>query len=383
MPKPTFTLLRRCLRATPLICTALAGALCAFSLPAAATSPSDTAKKRAAQTKPKPKTTAGAPNKPAVPAAGTPMGGTEAVRQFADEVAERRGLDAQWVRKKVAQARRVERVRELIMPPAAGTAKDWAAYRARFIEPQRIQAGLVFWRTHQKWLDKAQARWGVPPAIVVSIVGVETFYGRFMGSFRVMDALATLSFDFPSGRRDRSAFFRSELEEFLVLCQREGVDPLTLKGSYAGAMGLPQFMPSSLNRWAIDFDGDGHVNLHSNGADVVGSVAHYLASFGWQRDMPTHFAVAPPVDSSERALLLVPDIVPTFSAAQMAQRGAVLDDAGRAHAGPLALVELQNGDLAPSYVAGTENFYVVTRYNWSSYYALAVIELAQALQKAR
>jgi membrane-bound lytic murein transglycosylase B len=383
MPIPTPSLLRRCLPAQSFICMALAGVLWALSLPALATSPSDTAKKRAAQTKPKPKTTAGAPNKPSVPAAATPMGSTDAVRQFADEVAERRGLDAQWVRKNVAQARRVQRVRELIMPPAAGTAKDWAAYRARFIEPQRIQAGLVFWRTHQKWLDEAQTRWGVPPAIVVSIVGVETFYGRYMGSFRVIDALATLSFDFPTGRRDRSAFFRSELEEFLVLCQREGVDPLTLKGSYAGAMGLPQFMPSSLNRWAIDFDGDGHVNLHSNGADVVGSVAHYLASFGWQRDMPTHFAAAPPVDSSERALLLVPDILPTFSAAQMTQRGAVLDDAGRAHTGPLALVELQNGDLAPSYVAGTENFYVVTRYNWSSYYALAVIELAQALQKAR
>ena len=308
------------------------------------------------------------------------MGSTEVIRQFADEVAERRGLNAAWVRHTVAQARRQERVRQLIMPPAAGTAKDWAAYRARFIEPQRIQSGLAFWRAHEKWLTEAEARWGVPPAIVVGIVGVETFYGRFMGSFRVLDALATLAFDFPPGRRDRSAFFRSELEEFLVMSQREKLDPLTLKGSYAGAMGLPQFMPSSLNRWAIDFDGDGHVDLDRSGADVVGSVAHYLASFGWQRGMPTHYAVAPPVDSSDRAALLLPDIVPTFSAAQMAQRGAVLDDAGRAHTGPLALVELQNGGLAPSYVAGTENFYVVTRYNWSSYYALAVIELAQALQ---
>ena len=318
----------------------------------------------------------------AASAAGPLYGSSDAVRQFAAEVAERRGLDKQWVQTQVAQARRVDRVRELIMPPAAGTAKDWATYRARFVEPQRIQAGLTFWRANQQWLDEAEARWGVPASIVVGIVGVETFYGRFMGGFRVIDALATLAFDFPPNRRDRSTFFRSELEELLVLSQREKIDPLTLKGSYAGAIGLPQFMPSSLNRWALDFDGDGHVNLHNNGADVVGSVAHYLASFGWQRGMPTHYAVAPPVDSRDRAALLGPDILPSFSASQMAEKGAVLDDAGRAHSGPLALVELQNGDLAPSYVAGTENFYVVTRYNWSSYYALAVIDLAQALQQA-
>ncbi len=302
---------------------------------------------------------------------------------FADAVAAAHGLDATLLRRQLGQAQRLDSVRRLIMPPPAGVAKNWAAYRARFIEPQRVQAGLAFWRSHERWLQLAEERWGVPPEIVVAIVGVETFYGRVMGNFRVIDALATLAFDFPTGRRDRSAFFRSELEELFVLVQREGSDPLAVKGSYAGAMGLPQFMPSSVNRYAVDFDGDGHIDLHANGADVVGSIAHYLAAFGWQRDMPTVYGVAVPVDTADRAALLAPDILPSFSASQFAERGAQLDAAGQAHEGPLALVELQNGALAPSYVAGTQNFYTVTRYNWSSYYAMAVIDLAAALKRGR
>ena len=320
------------------------------------------------------------PARPTKAHIGPAYGHQPAVQAFAAQAAAHHGLDASWVERHLAQARRQEAVRKLIMPPPAGTAKNWAAYRARFIEPQRIAAGLAFWRTHQSWLQQAQARWGVPPGIVAAIVGVETFYGRVMGSFRVIDALATLSFDFPPGRKDRSEFFRAELAAFFVMCQREGNDPLAIQGSFAGAMGLPQFMPSSVNRFALDFDGDGHIDLQRNAADVVGSVAHFLAQAGWQRDLPTHHEVRVPVDTSARATLLAPDIVPSFSAAQLAEHGAVLDEAGRAHAGPLALIELQNGSLAPSYVAGTRNFYVVTRYNWSSYYAMAVIELAQALQ---
>ena len=306
-----------------------------------------------------------------------------AAMAFAADLAESRGLDRGWIEAQLAQAVRLDAVRKLVMPPPAGTAKNWAAYRARFIEPQRVAAGVAFWRDHEAWLHEAQDRWGVPAEIVVGVIGVETFYGRVMGGFRIIDALATLAFDFPPGRKDRSAFFRSELEEFFVLCAREGTDPLATKGSYAGAMGLPQFLPSSVSRYAVDMDGDGHIDLHRNAADAIGSVAHYFASFGWQRDLPTHFEVAVPVDSADRAVLLGPDIVPTFSAAQFAERGAVLSEAGRSHEGPLALVELQNGDAAPSYVAGTQNFFVVTRYNWSSYYAMAVIELAAAVAAVR
>lgn len=323
------------------------------------------------------------PAKPAATPTGVPYGAHPAAQAFADEVAQRRGLPAAWLQAQLAQARRVEAVRRLIMPPPTGTAKNWAAYRARFIEPQRIGAGTVFWHDHERWLRAAEERWGVPPEIVVGIVGVETMYGRVTGSFRVLDALATLSFDFPPGRKDRSAFFRSELEEFFVLCAREGADPQKLTGSYAGAMGLPQFMPGSINRFAVDFDGDGHIDLLRSPADVVGSVAHYLAAWGWQRGGATHHEVAVPPDTADRAALLAPDILPSFSAAQMAERGALLSEAGRAHVGPLALVELQNGDLAPSFVAGTLNFYAITRYNWSAYYAMAVISLAEAVKRQR
>jgi membrane-bound lytic murein transglycosylase B len=306
------------------------------------------------------------------------------VMRFAAEVAQRRGLDAEWVESRLAGARHVPAVARLIMPAPTGTAKNWAAYRARFIEPRRIAAGVQFWRDHEEALARAEAQYGVPASIVVGVIGVETFYGRFMGTFRTLDALATLAFDFPPGRRDRSAFFRSELEQLLVLAQRERLDLDQVTGSYAGAVGLPQFMPGSINAHAIDFDGDGRIDLHDSPADAIGSVANYLSGFGWRRGMPTHYAVNAPDDAEGRAVLLAPDIVPMFTAAEFAQMGAVLPhEAARTHEGPLALVELLNGDDAPSHVAGTENFYVVTRYNWSSYYALAVIELGAAVEQER
>jgi membrane-bound lytic murein transglycosylase B len=316
---------------------------------------------------------------------GPAYGARDDVMRFADELAQRQPqLDANWVRAQLQRARKVEAVRKLIMPPPVvngqATAKNWNAYRARFVERERIAAGAAFWRAHNSWLERAQAQWGVPAQLVVGVIGVETYYGRLTGGFRVIDALATLSFDFPSGRRDRAPFFRSELEQFLVWCAREQCDPAQVLGSFAGAMGLPQFMPGSVNRWAVDFDGDGHVNLMSSPADAIGSVARYLQYFGWQRGMPTHFDVRPPDNAADRALLLGPDILPLFSAEEFAQRGAALSPAGAAHDGPLALVELHNGDAAaPSHVAGTRNFWAVTRYNWSSYYALAVIELGNAV----
>ena len=302
---------------------------------------------------------------------------------LAQSLAEKHGLDPAWAQAQLAQARYLPSVARLIMPPKAGTAKNWAAYRARFIEPERIRAGAAFWAANAPWLDAAQQRYGVPAAVVVGIIGVETFYGRVTGNYRVLDALATLSLDFPSGRSDRSPFFRDELGQFLRLAMTEQVAPSTVKGSFAGAIGLGQFMPGSINRFAVDFDGNGRIDMAGSAPDVIGSVANYLAQHGWQRDMPSHYRIKAPVDSAERALLLVPDILPSFSPAQMAARGALLDQAGAAHSGLLALVELQNGDAAPSYLAGSQNFYAVTRYNQSSYYALAVLELGQAVAALR
>jgi membrane-bound lytic murein transglycosylase B len=303
------------------------------------------------------------------------------VLAFAAQVAEDRGLDRAWVEDQLARARYQPSVAKAIMPGAPGTAKNWAAYRARFIEPRRLAAGVQWWQAHAAALDEAQQRYGVPPELVAGIVGVETFYGRMTGNYRVLDALATLAFDFPSGRSDRSAFYRSELRAYLVWCALEGRDADSVRGSFAGAIGWPQFMPSSLLKYAVDFDHDGHVDVTAGGDDVIGSVAGYLAMFGWERDQPIVFPVQPPADPQARARLVAADIVPTFTAAQLVEAGAQLPDAARDYAGPLAFVELQNGDAPASYVAGTHNFYVVTRYNWSAYYAMAVIDLAAALRR--
>ncbi|MBA3596489.1 MAG: lytic murein transglycosylase B [Methylibium sp.] len=312
----------------------------------------------------------------------TSYGARSELPAMAAGISERRGLDPAWVEATLAKARYEPSVARLIAPPPTtpGTARNWAAYRARFVEPVRIRAGVQFWRDNEPALREAEARWGVPAEIVVGIVGVETLYGRHMGSYRVLDALATLSFDFPKeARRDRSGYFRSELEHYLLLCRSRDIDPLSVLGSYAGASGMPQFMPSSILYYAVDFDGDGRTDLHGSPTDVIGSVANYLAEFGWQPGMNTHYGVNVPVEESNRRVLLAPDILPSFSAAEFTERGAALDAAGRAHQGPLALVEVHNGDDPPSYVAGTQNFYAITRYNQSSYYALAVIELGRAI----
>lgn len=303
--------------------------------------------------------------------------------KFAADLATEQGWDVSLLQSQLAQAQRHPTVQRLIMPAAVGTAKDWAAYRARFVEPRRIQAGLVFWEQNAGALARAEERFGVPAELIVGLIGVETFYGQITGGFRTIDALTTLAFDFPAGRSDRSGFFRSELVEFLKLCHREGFDPLTIKGSYAGALGWPQFMPGSWNRHAIDFDGDGHVDLINSTADAIGSIANYLAQHGWQRGMPTHYSLALPVDTSARARLLAPDIKPTFSIADLQAAGARPSEAALDHSGPLAVIELQNGKAAPSYWLGSENFYALTRYNWSSYYAMAVIDLGRSLVSLR
>ena len=306
--------------------------------------------------------------------------------EFADDLATRRDLDREWVRQAIGQARFLPQLPRLMLPPPQGTAKNWRVYRSRCVEPIRIRAALRFWQDNRLALEQAERTYGVPAEIIVGIIGVETIYGQQMGNFRVMDALATLAFDFPAAHpraQERAAFFRRELEQFLSLTNRSNIDPFEPRGSYAGAMGLPQFMPSSWVRYAVDFDGDGRIDLFKSPADAIGSVANYFRGHGWTPGMPTHFGVTFDAATLQLDALLAPDILPTFSAANMQAMGAVLDDAGAQHAGPLALVELQNGSDAPSYVAGTENFYAITRYNWSSYYAMAVIDLAREVMAAR
>ncbi|HUR87570.1 MAG TPA: lytic murein transglycosylase B [Ramlibacter sp.] len=304
---------------------------------------------------------------------------------WADDLAERRGLRRAWVRSAVGHAQMLPVVARLMQPAPAGTAKNWQVYRSRFIDPVRIAAGVKFWKANEALLARAEKDYGVPAEIIVGIVGVETIYGQQMGNFRVLDALATLSFDFPSSHpraEERTKFFRSELEQFLVTEAERNGNPAQPLGSYAGAMGMPQFMPSSWAKWAVDYDGDRRIDLRGSAADVIGSVANYFKGFGWQPGMPTHYAVSFDPLRLDIESLLVPDILPTFGADRFSDFGAVLDTPGREHAGKLALIELQNGDNPPQYIAGTENFYVITRYNWSSYYAMAVIELGQEIKQA-
>jgi membrane-bound lytic murein transglycosylase B len=304
---------------------------------------------------------------------------------MADDIAQRRDLDKEWVRNAIGQSRHIGQIDRLMQPPAKGTAKNWRVYRSRFIDPIRIKAGVKFWQTNAAALAKAEKEYGVPAEIIVGIIGVETIYGRDTGSFRVMDALTTLTFDFPASHpraAERQAYFKGELESFLSLTSRSEVDPLSFRGSYAGAMGLPQFMPSSWVKYAIDFDEDGKVDLFNSPADVIGSVANYFKAFQWQPGMPTHYPVSFDATKLDMDALMAPDILPTFSVASFTAKGAMLNASASTHAGPLALIELQNGDAsiagnAPSYVAGTQNFYAITRYNWSSYYAMAVIELGR------
>lgn len=316
-----------------------------------------------------------------------PLGTRPALVAFADELAAAEGWDATALRRQLAAAQNLPRVKQLILPAAAPAAKNWAAYRDRFIEPKRIEAGLAFWAENEAALARAEATYGVPASIVVGIIGVETYYGRITGGFPVLDALATLAFDFPSAHpraAERQAFFRGELAEFLRLTRASGLDPATVKGSYAGALGWPQFMPGSWRKYAVDFDGDGRIDLIDSPVDAIGSVAHYLAEFGWKPGQPTRYDVSLPVDEDTRRRLLAPDIKPVFSAADLVEAGAEPSEAARAHSGPLAVIELRNGpQQPPTLLLGTENFWVVTRYNWSAYYALAVIELGEAVARAR
>ena len=305
------------------------------------------------------------------------------VMQFADDLASRRDLDPAWVRSVLGQSRYIPAVSRLMQPPAQAFVKNWRAYRSRFIDPIRIAAGVRFWQENQEALERAEKEYGVPAEIIVGIIGVETIYGRNTGSFRVMDALATLAFDFPASHprsSERSEFFKGEIEQFLTLESRRGATPLEaleVKGSYAGAMGMPQFMPSSWSKYAVDFDGDGSIDLWNSPADVIGSVANYFKAFGWQRGMPAYYPVSFDASRLDLDALMAPDILPTFSVASFTAKGAVLEGQALQHKGPLALIELLNGPDAPTYVAGTENFYAITRYNWSSYYAMAVIELGR------
>jgi membrane-bound lytic murein transglycosylase B len=305
---------------------------------------------------------------------------------LAEEIALQQQLDPAWVSEQLAEAQYIARITQWVLPSASPGAKNWAVYRQRVVDPVRIRAGVRFWRDHHKSLNRAEQIFGVPADIVVGILGIESLYGQQMGTWRVLDALSTLALDFPAEhprQAARQAYFRGELGQFLKLAHQEKWDPGGVRGSFAGAMGMPQFMPTSWRKFAVDFDGDGRIDLRDSPADVIGSVANYFKAHGWVAGQPTRYQVEmsplAPLDA-----LLAPDIVPSFTPNELHKRGLTLLPGTPKEAPPapealLAVIELQNGNEAPTYFAGTGNFYAITRYNWSSYYAAAVIELGEAI----
>jgi membrane-bound lytic murein transglycosylase B len=270
------------------------------------------------------------------------------------------------------------RVIQLITPTTGGTyRRSWREYRARFVEPVRINGGLEFWQANGAELKLATALYGVPEEIIVAIIGVETVYGRNTGTYKVAEALSTLAFDYPS----RADYFRSELEQFLLFARENRIDPLEPLGSYAGAIGTPQFMPGSIRRFAVDFDKDGRIDLRNSTADAIGSVASFLSRHGWAAGKPTHFqvSIADPVRARP---FLDAGPEPMFTILQLTEAG-INSSQEIGPAEKLVLADLVNVDAPSDYVLGTQNFYAITRYNRSYLYAMAVIDLAAALRQAR
>lgn len=290
------------------------------------------------------------------------------VRAFIDEVAARHGFLPEELRATFAQVQRVEPALQSIQPAQQPA---WSDFRALFVNDARIAAGLQFWRAHRASLARAERDFGVPPEIVVAVIGVETYYGRHAGRYRVIDALTTLAFDYPA----RARFFRGELEQYLLFARDNGVDVFSVKGSYAGAIGIPQFMPGSSRRYAVDFDRDGHIDLRGSAADAIGSVANFLRRHGWRPGEPVQLRVKAASGDAWRAYA-DGNLSPSHPLAELIKSGLEAEVPPEAGSARAALVDL-GGDLR----LGLHNFYVITRYNRSALYAAAVADLAQALKE--
>jgi membrane-bound lytic murein transglycosylase B len=296
------------------------------------------------------------------------------VEAFVRELAQRHGLVESELKRVFAKAQRLDPVLEAIARPAERV-RSWDEYRALMLTERRIAEGVGFWKKYPRTLERAEKKYGVPPEVVVAIIGVETFYGRNTGNWRVVDALATLAFDYPP----RAGFFRSELEQYLLMAREAGLDVFSVRGSYAGAIGIPQFMPSSARRYAVDFDGNGRIDLQKSRTDAIGSVANFLKVHGWQRDADV--AVAARVSGEAWRGFSSGRFEPKHSLSELRQGGVEFDSPEPAGATGV-LIELANGERPSEFRVGLRNFYVITRYNRSALYAAAVTDLSKALRKA-
>jgi membrane-bound lytic murein transglycosylase B len=312
------------------------------------------------------------------PAFSSDYASREDVRSFITAMQEEHGLETSYVERILHDARYTPVAVRLIGPPpssAPSPARSYSRYREKFLTPELISRGSSFWSQHAEELARAEAEFGVPSEVILGVLGVETAFGRNTGTFRAIDALATIAFD---GVR-RQDYFREELKELLLLARETGVDPLLIKGSYAGAVGLPQFMPSSYRRFAVDYDSDGVIDLLGSAADAIGSIASYMKAFGW---VPGETPVAPVRLLPGTETELVSGLERIHGLLDVQGRGVVFSGA-EPPAGPISIFELPTPGKASKFMAGFSNFEVVTRYNRSTFYASAVLELGDAIRKAR
>jgi membrane-bound lytic murein transglycosylase B len=313
------------------------------------------------------------------------FGEWQAVRDFEDQMVAKHGFPRAELDALVKQVNFVESAVQLVKPAPPGKPKNWRAYSERFIEPIRINAGVRFWNDNAEALARAEGTYGVPAEIIVGIIGVETLYGRDTGRFRVLDTLTTLAFAYPEtpNRLDRMAFFRSELENTLLFAREHGIDPLSLLGSFAGAVGMPQFMPGNILKYGVDFDGDGRVDLRNSASDAIGSVANFLVNHGWSREMqgpPVYAAQVSPSKAWEP--MLGRGLAATYQPDELAAAGVITGvglPAGRRY----GLVDLQNGADPTEYWVANDNFFAITNYNRSYFYAMSVVELGRAVRLSR
>ncbi len=295
------------------------------------------------------------------------------VQSFIDDFSERHQYAKSSLITLMGNVKKQTRVLDAIQRPAEKK-KNWQEYRKIFVTPKRINEGLQFWTENVQILEAAEQRFGIPPEIIVAIIGVESFYGRYKGKFPVLDSLVTLGFEY----EPRKKFFRDELEHFLLLVREEALDPSIIRGSYAGAMGKSQFISSSYRRYAIDFDGNGKRDLWESNADVIGSVANYFKEHGWQTGQPVTFPVI--AQGGRYKALLGKGLKPAVSISELAQYGVKPSSELPAEEGKVALLEFKK-DNSTEYWAGLNNFYVITRYNHSHMYAMAVYQLSQQVKQ--
>jgi membrane-bound lytic murein transglycosylase B len=319
----------------------------------------------------------------------------DSLQTFLEKVSKNHQIPLSDLKRAFEDTKAIPSIKKLVMPPPPGFQKNWKVYRSRFVEPRRLAAGQKFWATHRSFIEKTEKETGVPAEIIVSIIGVETIYGRHMGNFSVRDTLSTLGFNYPNApnKLARETLFKNQLEDLILLCWAENRQAKTFKtclnqtGSYAGAIGLPQFMPGSIRRFAVDGNKDGKIDLRNSPEDAIASVANFLKVHGWVQDEPIYFEIESNQTAQDNAARLA-DGEPKakFQLGDLVSQGLLKQSSLPANT-PSLIVDLpspgNNGGTEVRYVIGLRNFLAICDYNRSFFYAQSVAEFAEALDDVR